>query len=90
LLIFSPWGSFITAKLLPWIACICMISPQTKMQGHRQRGGQWRPATPFISRLAHRLLHTSNTVFQKCGPPSAKSWRRACKNAYQICNGTFH
>jgi len=37
-------------------------------QGHRQRGNQWCPAPPFeigapISRLAHRLLHTSNTVF---------------------------
>jgi len=35
-------------------------------------GGQWFPAPP-ISRLAHRLLHTSNTVFKKCAPPSS-SW----------------
>jgi len=51
---------------------------------------QWPP----ISRLASRLLHTSNTVFEKCknvtpllflGPsilflvaPPAKSWRPAC------------
>jgi len=39
---------------------------------------------PPISRLAPRLLHTSNTVFQKFGPtfcflatPAAKSWRQA-------------
>jgi len=46
------------------------------MQGRRQRGGaggaphphfKW---VPPISGLTHRLLHTSNTVFQKCGPPS--------------------
>jgi len=45
------------------------------LQGRRQRGGQWFPAPPFeicapISRLAPWLLHTSNTVFLKCGPPS--------------------
>jgi len=42
------------------------------------------PAPP-ISHLAHRLLHTSNTVFLKCvlpllvfdPPHAAKSWRRA-------------
>ena len=60
------------------------------------RGSGARPphlkSVPPISRLAHRLLHTSNTVFKKCGspcwflappsgfwpPPAAKSWRRAC------------
>jgi len=26
-------------------------------------------SVPPISRLTHRLLHTSNTVFKKCGPP---------------------
>ena len=42
----------------------------------------WNRCNP-ISRLAHRLLHTSNTVFKKCapllffGPPAAKSWRQA-------------
>jgi len=41
---------------------------QISTQGHRQRGGQWCPAphlksVPPISRLAHRLLHISNTVF---------------------------
>jgi len=48
------------------------------------------PAPPFeigvpaISRLASRLLHTSNIVFEKCGSPfwflaapAAKSWRWA-------------
>ena len=45
-------------------------------QGRRQRGGQWCPAPPIwnlcppILRLASWLLHTSNTVFLKCGPPS--------------------
>jgi len=43
-------------------------------QGRRQRGGQWYPAHAFeicapISGLAPWLLHTSNTVFFKCGPP---------------------
>ena len=42
-------------------------------QGRRQRGasGARTPhlkSVPPISRLAHRLLHTSNTVFLKCGP----------------------
>jgi len=38
-------------------------------------GGAAVPDPPFeigappISRLAHRLLHTSNIVFLKCGPP---------------------
>jgi len=42
-------------------------------------GGAVVPGTPFeigaplaISLLAPRLLHTSNTVFKKCGPPSEK------------------
>ena len=65
-------------------------------QGRRQRGGQWCPVPPFEIGAPHftfdpRLLHTSNTVFYKFGPPSgfwplflvfdppaAKSWRRAC------------
>ena len=47
------------------------------------------PVVPPISRLAHRLLHASNTVFKKrappsdfwpllliFGPPAATSWRR--------------
>ena len=66
------------------------------VQGCRQRGDQWCTALPFeigappISRLAPRLLHTSNNVFKNSPPPSgfwplllvfgplcAKSWRRA-------------
>jgi len=46
-----------------------------RSQGRRQQGGQWGPiphlkSVPPSSRLAHRLLHTSNTVFFKCGPSS--------------------
>ena len=45
------------------------------MQGRRQRGSSDAPpshlkSVPSISCLARRLLHTSNTVFLKCGPPS--------------------
>jgi len=59
-------------------------------QGRRQRGGAVVPGLPIwhrcpISCLFPLLLHTSNTVFLKCGtpfwflaPPAAKSWRRAC------------
>ena len=44
------------------------------MQGRRQRGSSDAPpshlkSVPSISCLARRLLHTSNTVFLKCGPP---------------------
>jgi len=47
--------------------------------------------------MASQLLHTSNTVFEKCappsgfwplhlvfGPPAAKSWRRACLNTPEV------
>jgi len=55
------------------IRCISRYS-DTLIQGRRQRGVQWWPAPicnrcPPISCLASRLLHTSNTVFLKCGPP---------------------
>ena len=45
------------------------------MQGRRQRGGSGArsphlKSVPPISRLAPCLLHTSNTVFWKCGPSS--------------------
>ena len=44
------------------------------IQGRRQRGGQRCPAShlksvPPISCVAHRLLHTSNTLIFKCGTP---------------------
>jgi len=52
----------------------CFGLPMVK--GRRQRkGGAVVPGPPIwnrcppISRLAHRLLHTSNTVFKKCGSP---------------------
>jgi len=52
-------------------------------------GGQWCPAThlksvPPISRLGPWLLHTSNTVFKKCGPlfwflaPPSGFWPPCC------------
>ena len=44
----------------------CVVfAPQT--QGRRQRGAVV-PGPP-ISRFTPRLLHTSNSVFKKCGPP---------------------
>jgi len=39
------------------------------VQGRRQRGGPVVPGPP-LSRLTLRLLRTSNTVFEKCAPPS--------------------
>ena len=60
-------------------------------------------SVPPISRLAPRLLHTSNIVFFKCGPlsgfwplllvfgpPAAKSWRRACCSALPPLSANLH
>ena len=89
----TPFSRFV----LKWVwSCFKMaIFWVHSHQGGRQRGGPVVPGPPFEICAPHFtfdpwLLHTSNTVFQKCGPllgfgpslwflasPAAKSWRRA-------------
>jgi len=95
-----PLGWQLSGRQLSWVAVVLSGScPRWQLSGAGPAGGPVVPGPPFeigapISRLAHLLLHTSNTVFSKCAPPygfwpllvfgpppAASSWRRAWSGA---------
>ena len=55
------------AGLAEWQNLLVLRPVRRYCQGRRQRGGQWCPGPHFT--FGPRLLHTSNIVFEKCGPP---------------------
>ena len=60
--------------LIAWSNFITFCSKSSDIQGRRQRGGAMVPGPPFEICAPHfmfdpQLLHTSNILFLKCGPP---------------------